>query len=80
MSLNYDFKKYSISASYLLRQDPVFYNITYNDDSETSIMSPTNFEKEVGFNVELVVPIKYRFWNSTTVLNFATNTVSDKNA
>lgn len=80
VSLNYDFKKYSISASYLLRQNPVFFNIAYNDVSGISIMSPTNFEKEVGFNLELVVPLKYRFWNSTTVLNFTANTVSDKNA
>ena len=80
ISLRFDFKKYAISASYFLKEDPVFYNLSYDDVSEISIMSPTNFDKEVGFSLEFAVPLKYKFWNSTTVLNFATNKVSDDNA
>ncbi|WP_117879986.1 outer membrane beta-barrel family protein [Aureibaculum luteum] len=80
ISFRFDFKKYAISASYFLKEGPVFYNLAYDGVSEISIMSPTNFEKEVGFSLEFVVPLKYKFWNSTTVLNFATNKVSDGNA
>jgi len=80
ISLNYNFKNYAINTSYYLKENPVFYNIAYNDASETSTMSSTNFEDEEGFNLELVVPLKYKFWNSTTVVDFVSKRISDKNA
>lgn len=80
LSLNYGINKYSINASFYLKENPVFYNIGYNNVSEISTISPTNFDKEEGFILEFVVPLKYKFWNSTTVLNFASKKVSDKNA
>ncbi|MBJ2173944.1 TonB-dependent receptor family protein [Aureibaculum sp. A20] len=80
ISLNYDFKTYSISASYYLKENPAFYNITYNNVSETSTMSSSNFENEEGFVLELVVPLKYKFWNSTTVIDLTSKKVNDKNA
>tara|TARA_R110002073_G_scaffold57778_4_gene146621 strand:- start:12197 stop:14518 length:2322 start_codon:yes stop_codon:yes gene_type:complete len=80
LSLNYELKKYSIGASYFRNENPVFYNIAYSAISKISTMSPTNFEKEEGFNLEFTVPIKYKFWNSTTVIDFITKKISDKNA
>ncbi len=80
VSLSYQHKENSLSMRYYHTNNPVFYNFTYNDFTRRTTISPNNFKNESGINIELNFPVKYKFWNSTNVLSFNINTISDPNA
>jgi len=80
LSLNYNFKEYALGVNYYVNNNPVFYNIAYNAVNEISVMSPTNFEREEGYSLELTIPFNYKFWKATNVVSLNFNTIEDQRA
>ena len=77
MSSNFQWKNKSITLRYFQRTDPVNFRFFYDDVRDISIMSPTNFDKEIGWSLEATLPFKYKFWTSTNTISLNYNTVND---
>jgi len=80
VSINFQLKDKSITASYYNAENPVHYSLIYNVNKEKTIMFPSNFKKEYGMNIDLTIPLKYKFWNSTNLLSFIVNKIDDPKA
>ena len=74
---NYQMKKASISFRYYHSTDPVNFRFFYDEQRDITIMSPTNFDRETGWAVELLAPFSYKFWSSSNTISFNYNTVDD---
>jgi len=80
VSINFQLKDKSITASYYNAENPVHYSLIYNVNNDKTIMFPSNFKKEYGMNIDLTIPLKYKFWNSTNLLSFIVNKIDDPKA
>ncbi|MGV8947727.1 MAG: outer membrane beta-barrel family protein [Lutibacter sp.] len=80
ISINFQLKDKSITASYYNTENPVHYSLIYDADTDKTIMFPSNFKKEYGMNLDLTIPLKIKIWNSTNVLSFVVNTIDDPKA
>lgn len=78
VSANYQVKNKSISFRYYHSTDPVNFRFFYDEARDITIMSPTNFDRETGWAVELLAPFTYKFWTSTNTISFNYNTVDDE--
>ncbi len=80
LSLKFQYQDNSIGFTYYHTIDPDFYNFSYNGLTKITTISSNNFKNESGITIDLVIPIKYKFWSSTNVLSFNKNTITDTNA
>lgn len=80
VSINFQLKDKSITASYYNAENPVHYSLIYDVNNNKTIMFPSNFKKEYGVNIDLTIPLKYKFWNSTNLLSFIVNKIDDPKA
>ncbi|MFA5297293.1 MAG: outer membrane beta-barrel family protein [Lutibacter sp.] len=80
ISINFQLKDKSITASYYNTENPVHYSLIYDADTDKTIMFPSNFKKESGINLDLTIPLKIKIWNSTNALSFVVNTIDDPKA
>jgi len=78
LSMNYQVKNKSINLRYYHSKDPVNFRFFYDDQRDITIMSPTNFDKETGWAVEVLAPFSHKFWTSTNTISFNYNTVDDE--
>lgn len=77
VSINFQVKDKSITASYYNTKNPVHYSLIYDVNNDKTIMFPSNFKKEYGMSLDLTIPLKIKIWNSTNVLSFIVNTIDD---
>ncbi|MFV8344111.1 outer membrane beta-barrel protein [Flavobacterium sp. XS2P39] len=80
VALSYHYKDKSIKVSYNKIKNPIYYGSSYDASQNVLTFQNTNFEKETGFNLEFIVPFKYRFWTATNTLNFTFSKIEDKQA
>jgi len=78
VSANYQVKNSSLTVRYFKSLDPVNFRFFYDETRDITIMSPTNFEQEIGWAVELFAPFSYKFWTATNTLSFNYTTVDDE--
>ena len=78
ISLNYQVKNKSINFRYYHSTDPVNFRFFYDEARDITIMSPTNFDRETGWAIELQAPFSYKFWTSTNTISYNYNTVNDE--
>jgi len=79
ISTNFQLKDKSLTLRYYQSENPVNFRFFYDEKNEISVMSPTNFEEEIGFSLDLSIPFKYGFWKSTNTFSFNYATVNDSN-
>lgn len=80
VSANYQFKDKSISLQYFRSKNAVNYRFFFDESRDITIMSPTNFDEEIGLNLNLSIPFKYKFWSSTNNLSLHYTTINDARA
>ncbi len=77
VSLNYQYNNTSVSFRHFRSQDPVNFRFFYDEMRDITIMSPSNFDREGGWAVELLLPLSYKFWSSSNTVSFNYNTIDD---
>lgn len=77
ISSSFQLKDKSISLQYYQSKNPVNYRFFYDESRAISIMSPTNFDKEIGVVLSFSIPYKYKFWTSTNTVNLNYVNVKD---
>lgn len=80
IAMNFDYHDKSIRLGYYQTSHPVYGNFAFNREQQVLTLSDKNFDKEAGFNAELNLPFTYKFWSSTNILSFISNTIADKSA
>lgn len=67
----------SLALSYYSTKNPVYGEVTYNDESGILRMAPRNYERERGLSMTLTVPLNYKIWSSTNVVSGIWGKVQD---
>lgn len=80
ISTTLQYKKYTCNISYYTENNPVFYNVAYNNTENRVISSPQNFEKESGYQIRFANTATYRFWNTTNSLTLVHNSIKNPTA
>ncbi len=80
ISTTLQYKKYTCNISYYTENNPVFYNVAYNNTENRVISSPQNFEKESGYRIRFTNTATYRFWNTTNSLTLVHNSIKNSTA
>lgn len=80
ISTTLQYKKYTCNISYYTENNPVFYNVAYNNTENRVISSPQNFEKESGYRIRFTNTATYRFWNTTNSLTIVHNSIKNSTA
>ena len=77
ISSNVQLKNKSITLRYYRSKDPVNFRFFYDETNDITVMSPTNFEEEIGWALDFSLPFQYKFWSSTNTVSFNYTTVND---
>lgn len=77
ISSNLQLKDKSITLRYFRSKDPVNFRFFYDETNDITVMSPTNFEEEIGWALDFSLPFQYKFWSSTNTVSFNYTTVND---
>ena len=78
ISSSFQVKDKSISLEYFKSKNPVNYRFFFDETRDISIMSPTNFNEEIGVNLKVSYPFKYKFWTSTNTATFSYSLINDE--
>jgi len=78
ISLGYQYKDKSVKVNYTNIKNPVYYATSYDEAQHLLTFQTANFEKESGYNVELVLPFQHKFWTTTNTLSCILNKIEDK--
>ncbi|MFY0630547.1 MAG: TonB-dependent receptor [Flavobacteriaceae bacterium] len=77
ISTNLQMKDKSITLRYFKRTNPVNFRFFYDTTQDITVMSPTNFDEEIGWALQVSLPFKYKFWTSNNTVSMNYNTVKD---
>lgn len=80
LSANFQYNDKSIKLAYFKNRNVVNYGFQYKGEENLLIYRPENFDKEIGYNLELTVPFTHKIWTSTNVLSFILNKIQDASA
>ncbi|WP_456868101.1 TonB-dependent receptor domain-containing protein [Galbibacter sp. BG1] len=80
VSIRFEKSNKSIALIYSSEKNPVYYSIFQNENNSQLIMSPTNFNKEINYQIELTYPMQYKFWESMNTILVALTKVTDTTA
>ncbi|MBJ2124861.1 TonB-dependent receptor domain-containing protein [Flavobacterium sp. IB48] len=77
LSATFQYHDKSVKLTIYENKNPIYQDFVF--DKETNVMTFTskNFKKESGYNIEFTLPFKYKFWENTNSLIFATNKIED---
>tara|TARA_R110001606_G_scaffold267602_1_gene416391 strand:+ start:1243 stop:3540 length:2298 start_codon:yes stop_codon:yes gene_type:complete len=78
ISSSFQVKDKSISLEYFKSKNPVNYRFFFDETRDISIMSPANFNEEIGVNLKVSYPFKYKFWTSTNTATFSYSLINDE--
>ena len=67
----------SLALSYYSTKNPVYGEVTYNEESGILRMAPRNYERERGLSMTLTVPLNYKIWSSTNIISGIWGKVQD---
>ncbi len=79
-AINYQYKKVGIKLIHFSEKNPVYYNADYSTITNGVTMSPSNFESEHGYQLEITIPTAYKFWTATHHITAAMVDLKDKNS
>jgi hypothetical protein len=77
LSATLQVKENSIGLSYYHVNDPLYYEISYNEGIKRLRMINTNYKSESGYNLNVTVPFKTKVWISTNTITGILNKVKD---
>jgi len=80
IALGYQYKDKSIRLAYYKISNPVYYSASYDNAQKLLTFTSKNFELETNLSLELTLPFKYKFWNTTNVISAGLNSIKDKSA
>ncbi|MFL9837398.1 outer membrane beta-barrel family protein [Flavobacterium sp. ST-75] len=80
ISLGYQRGDKSISLNLFTIKDPVYFGYVYDETDDIINFSSVNYEKELGFNLELTIPVSYKMWSSVNTLSMMYNDIKDVKA
>lgn len=80
ISVSYQYKDKSVTASYNKMKNPVYYATSYNNSENLLTFKTENFKKQSGFNLDFTLPFKYKFWTMTNSISGILNKIEDDNA
>ena len=80
VSTTFQYKDKSLTARYFYLEAPVHYSLIYDEADEISVMFPSNFKEEYGFELNLSMPFNYKFWSSNSTISLNYNTINDARA
>jgi hypothetical protein len=80
IALGYQYKDKSIRLAYYKISNPVYYSASYDNAQKLLTFTSKNFELETNLSLELTLPFKYKFWNTTNVISAGLNSIEDKSA
>jgi hypothetical protein len=80
IALGYQYKDKSIRLAYYKISNPVYYSASYDNAQKLLTFTSKNFELETNLSLELTLPFKYKFWNTTNVFIAGLNSIEDKSA
>ena len=78
ISSSFQVKDKSISLEYFKSKNPVNYRFFFDETRDISIMSPANFNEEIGVNLKVSYPFKYKFWTSSNTATFSYSLINDE--
>lgn len=79
-SANFQYNDKSIKILYYENRNVMNYGFVYNEPENLLIYRPENFDKESGYNLELALPFKHKFWTSTNTFTAILNKIEDATA
>jgi hypothetical protein len=77
VSSNIQLKDKSVTLRYYQSKNPVNYRFFYDDERDLTVMSPANFDEEVGLVLDVSLPFKHQFWTSTNTVSLNYTSVND---
>ncbi len=77
ISAKLQYKKYNFNLNYYNKDNPVFYDVSYNSIDNRVISSPQNFKKESGYQIQFTNTATYKFWNTTNSLALEYNRIEN---
>ncbi|MFY8010028.1 MAG: outer membrane beta-barrel protein [Flavobacterium sp.] len=80
IALGYQYKDKSLRLAYYKISNPVYYSASYDNAQKLLTFTSKNFELETNLSLELTLPFKYKFWNTTNVISAGLNSIEDKSA
>lgn len=80
IALGYQYKDKSLRLAYYKISNPVYYSASYDNAQKLLTFTSKNFELETNLSLELTLPFKYKFWNTTNVFIAGLNSIEDKSA
>lgn len=78
ISANFQSEGNSIKLTYYQSKNPNYFVFSYDENDNTTKFSPFNFEKEVGIQLGLTIPLNYGFWSSTNEINASMVKIEDQ--
>ena len=78
LSAVFQVHNYRFTARYFSSKNPVYYSISYDDQTAKSIMSPKNFNREVGYSFATDIPVSYKFWTANNSLSVQYTNLKDE--
>ncbi len=80
LSVNFQYKKSSLSVNYSKRKNPMYFTIGFEDNTAKAIFSLKNLERESGFDINLTVPISKGIWTATNSAILFNRRIEDSKA
>lgn len=80
ISSTFQFKSKSVKLSYYQNKNPVYGSFMYDEMQNIMTFKEVNFDKESGFNLEIIVPFTYKIWTATNSLTLVKNKIEDDSA
>lgn len=67
----------SVSLSYYKTSDPSYFAFSYDPVQNLISFNTKNYDRESGINLQAVVPMSYKSWNSANILSLIVNKIQD---
>ncbi|MEM7381264.1 MAG: outer membrane beta-barrel family protein, partial [Bacteroidota bacterium] len=80
LSLNFQWKDKTLNFRVSKQQNPIYYSIRYDEQADRAVLSPANFQKETGLDINLGLPFKHKIWTSTNWVSLLYRRISDSDA
>ncbi len=80
LTLNFQWKDKTLNFRLSEQQNPIYYSIRFDEQADRAVLTPTNFQKETGLDINLGLPFKYKIWSSTNWVSLLYRRIQDADA
>ncbi|EMY3549157.1 TonB-dependent receptor family protein [Flavobacterium psychrophilum] len=78
IAANFQYNDKSIRLRYYKNSNPVYGDFKYDNFQNILTFSEKNFDKEMGLEIDFMIPFTYKFWTVNNSLSFILNKIEDK--